>query len=315
MESNKTIHIPFYIRFDEWVSSHSLSGIWDSLIWLEELLPKLLEVSGIQSNEIKVNIKSVKWWCIIFWLDINLLILVELFRSAKAVHDFLAFIWPNFETICNIHRNINDYAAHNPVDFEIIKILLESWTLWTTLSYFLKKLIKILPNQKNYPITQIGDIEIPNSIAQKSHSLVQKSVCKRTINPIFEGRLTKMEYSDTDSFENSVEINPQNSWDYVSDNQQILPEWISWSKRKIIWEIVTIQKRKWNSATIRVNWLNKSIRDLTAYPVDTLHIEEFSKLFGMKNIEFEVEISRVSLYEKPKLIVHTLNNVEQQLPI
>ena len=78
-----TLQIPFYVRYDEWISTHSLSGIWESIIWLEELLPKLLEISGIQSEEIRVSIKEVKWGCIIFGLDIDILVAIEIFRNTQ----------------------------------------------------------------------------------------------------------------------------------------------------------------------------------------------------------------------------------------
>ena len=308
-----TLQIPFYVRYDEWISTHSLSGIWESIIWLEELLPKLLEISGIQSEEIKVNIKEVKWGCIIFGLDIDILVAIEIFRNTKDLYDII-----NFVDLAEVYKVWNDWVTNNQ-----LWALVLSTCIWSDvcreklkqiLSRFLIELIKILPSQKDFPTTKVDWKDIPVNIVQKSHNLVQKSSFKKTLQPIFEWKISSIEYGLDNKFEDNITITQQNCWDYISNDQQILPDWINGSRRIITWAIVSIQKRKWSSAIIRIKWLQKPHKDLISYPTESVTIDEFSKNFPYDNLQFDVEVSRVTLFEKPKLIVHSITNLTQNTP-
>jgi hypothetical protein len=312
---SENIQIPFYVRYDEWKNNHSLSGIWESLIWLEEIIPKLIEISWIRHEEIKVSIKDVKWWCITFGLDINLIAAVEIFKQAKELYDIL-----NFIDLWELYKEWNEWSKENPLGVELIL-----WTIWAWLHYkekikeilskFLVELLKILPLQKDKPNINIRWKYIPTKIAQKAHRLVQKSSFKKTLKPVFNWSVENVNFSEKNDFKNQVSIDKNNGWDYLSDKEQIIPEWwLHW------WKVVTgkfvgWQRKKWNSVIFRVNWLEKKYRDLVCYPDATnqMTITDFTPFLPDENLELSVDISRVTLYEKPKLIVHSIKNLDNQL--
>lgn len=318
MNSNK-IEIPFFIRYDEWIASHSLTWIGESIIGLEILLPKLIDVSGIDEEEISVKVTEVQWGCIIFSLSIDILIAIDIFKNVKDFYDVLQFLAPDISSmwaeIIKLHRDINDFAATNPVDYDLIKWTLGNWTLIMILSQFIKRLVKILPSQKNFPNTEFWDYVIPTKIAQKAHRLVNANIFNKTLHPFVDWKIKSIEFWTEISFNDREKIDARNFWDFLGEDQKILPDWIDWEIKSVQWKFVSWQIKKWKSLTFRVNGIKKSLRDLVCYPDESMEITDFTNFLAEESLSLKVEISRVSLYEKPKLIIHEISKTILSLDI
>ncbi len=52
---------------------------------------------------------------------------------------------------------------------------------------------------------------------------------------------------------------------------------------------------------------------LVCYPDPKMTITDFTHYLSDENLELSTEISRVTLYEKPKLIIHSITNINSQL--
>lgn len=308
---NQKISIPFYVRYDEWTSGHSLSWIWESIIWLEELLVKLVWVSWINEESISVEVKEAKTWCILFWLDINLILAIQIFKDIKEFYDIVNFIQPNITDIwtdlISLHSVINDFASKNPVDYDIIKAIWWSSIFVWILKWFLNNLIKILPSQKQSISTSYLWYNIPTKIALKSNKLLKSNSFKKTLNPFIDWKIKSIDFWIDENFSNWTNINQTNFWNYLSEDQKILPEWENWDIKNITWKFVWWQIKKWKSLTFRVDWLNKKLRDLVCFPDENKDINDLTTYLSSEKLTLKVEINRISLYEKPRLIIHEIN--------
>lgn len=306
------ITFPFFIRYDEWINDHSLIWIGESIIWLEYLLPKLINASWINDEEVFVKVVDVKWGCIIFWLSIDVVVAINIFKDLKDFYDILQFLTPDISAmwadIVKLHNDINNFASTNPVDYDLVKFVLKNGSLWVILSWFLKDLIKILPTQKNTPNTEFWNYNIPTKIAQKAHKLINTNIFKKIFHPFVDWKIKSIEFWLDESFKNRELITNWNFWEYLWEDQKILPDWLNWDIKLIQWKFVSWQRKKWNSLSFRVNWLQRSYRDLVCYPCDSMQITDFTDYLNEDNISLKVEISRVSLYEKPRLIIREINN-------
>lgn len=305
------LNIPFYVRYDEWIDIHSLSWIWESIIWLEELLIKLVKTSWLDDEKISVKIDSVEWWCITFCLNIDIIVAINIFKDLKDFYDILTFLTPDINLIwkeaIELHRKINDFASDNPVDYDLVKFLLTNWTLIWILKWFIKDLIKILPSQKDRLTTNYEWYSIPKSIAIKSQKIIKSNAFKKTLSPFIDEKINNIEFSTDKTFKKSTKINSNNFWDYLWKDQQILPEWRNWDVKEIQWKFVSWQVKKGKSLSFRINWLPKFLRDFTCYPDDSMEINDFTEYLSKDNLLLKVEVNRISLYTKPKLIIHDIS--------
>ncbi|MDD4530687.1 MAG: hypothetical protein PHO80_04015 [Candidatus Gracilibacteria bacterium] len=313
MQELNKITFQFFVRYDEGLNDHSLVGIGESIIGLEHLLPKLVNASGIDDEEVFVKVIDVKGGCIIFGLSVDVIVAINIFKDLKDFYDILQFLTPDISAmgaeIIKLHNDINNFASTNPVDYDLVKLFLDRGSLGILLSWFLKNLIKILPAQKNTPTTEFGNYVIPTKIAQKAHKLINTNIFKKTFHPFVDGKIKSIEFGIDESFGNREIITNGNFGEYLGEDQKILSDWLNGDMKIIQGKFVSWQRKKGNSLSFRVNGLQRSYRDLVCYPCESMQITDFTDYLNEDNISLKVEISRASLYEKPRLIIHEINNV------
>lgn len=313
--SQKRISNKIYIRYSwfEWLDL-DLKTLGESLIGFNSVIPEILSNTKL-NGEIKVSVVDVNQGSIIFWVELQVILTVlEAFRNIKELHEFLQVIDP--EQIKNLHTTINHFASENPVDYDIIKLVIEiiaAWGLWK----YLINLLNAGKDQKQTPITQWDGYDLPSRVAESLHRSITKNSFRKAFKPFVEARIQKLQVAPTLDFteQDISEITIQSFGDYLSENQEILPQLNNWDKITVQWKLIGLQSSKWDSMKVRFAGYPKNMRDFICYPESWTDTKDFRSFFKEDNLKMELEVVRESKYVKPRFIVHNMERSEITLNV
>lgn len=313
--SQKRISNKIYIRYSwfEWLEL-DLKTLGESLIGFNSVIPEILSNTKL-NGEIKVSVVDVNQGSIIFWVELQVILtLLEAFRNIKELHEFLQVVDP--EQIKNLHTTINHFASENPIDYDILKLVIEIMAAWGLWKYLIKA-FHALREQKKAPKIQWDWYNLPTRVAENFHRSITKNSFRKAFKPFVEARIHSLQVAPTLDFteKDIAEITIQNFWDYLSENQEILPQLNNWDKITVQWKLIGLQSSKWDSMKVRFAGYNKNMRDFICYPQSWTDTKDFRSFFKEDNLKMELEVVRESKYVKPRFIVHNMERSEVTLNI
>lgn len=305
-----------FIRFkgteEESDSQVSLSEFGESLTGFHSVLTELNAVMGI-TIEPEVQTTALRDGSVI--VD-----LVLFFRDTSdalpfdSVTDFVEFLKlaeePKaeevkgfFQSVQGAHRSINDWAAQNPVDFEIFKAALN--VFWVSV---VLKLIKEAGFFKN------GEDPKEKTLSRKKqrglHKMVKKRSFKKALAPLREDKAKSIEVSNDRKFKHAVMIDQHNMENYLADDDTILPHLKDGMTYDLHGTITSLKATRGDRMTLQIS------HEGDQYNLDTLPgpglTSKNYKDYYTESVNVRAEVHRSSLYKKPKLRLH---GIERRQPL
>jgi len=295
----------FYIKYEGKNnandSSVDLSVLGESILGFDFLIKELIKIIGIQ-GEVSVKAKRGREGSVIIDLILEIISKAP-FDNLQSYYEFLRFAGAELSKIDlskakDLHDKINSLAAKNALDLGL-------------LAYFLpigvKKLFKWLGKQKNKVVVEEGKAVIPVNYAVKMHKLIgrRNRNCKKALVPFIEDKVKKIQLSDKEDFSESVVIDDKNFPNYLSKNEEILPELVTNKKYKFYGKVVGLLSERGTYMKIKIEDLDRRYNSLVAFPGDGSTIKDFRKYFN-EDVLIVAHILRFTQYQKPKLVIDSI---------
>ncbi len=308
-----------FIRFkgteEESDSQVSLSELGESLTGFHSVLTELNCVMGI-TIEPEVQATALRDGSVI--VD-----LVLFFRDASdalpfdSVADFVEFLKlaeePKaeevegfFQSVEGAHRSINDWAAQNPVDFEVFKAALN--VFWVSV---VLKLIKKAGFFKKGEDTK--DKSLSRKKQRGLHKMVKKRSFKKALAPLREDKAKSIEVSNDRKFKHAVMIDQHNMENYLADDDTILPHLKDGVMYDLHGTITSLKATRGDRMTLQIGHEGE-LYNLDALPAPGLTSKNY-KDFYTESVNVRAEVHRSSLYKKPKLRLHGIELRQTQLEL
>ena len=275
-----------------------MKTLGESLIGFEEVIEGIFAISKIK-GDIGIRATKESEGSLVIEICIQLITHTP-FEKIPDLLDFLkvadiSVYQVALDYFSNTHRTLNDYVASNPVDAALV-------------TYFTSKMIAWARRQKR--LTQIA--ELPSPYAKQLHKLIKRKKFKKALKPFIEDEVSGIDVSPQRSFEQATTINTQNFEDYLSENEKILPELQNGSHHTFTGKIVGLQTARGESMKFEVDGLKRSERLLVAFPPDGRTTADYTHFYD-KVVQIDAEIVRRSLYQKPQLIIHTIDYAQTSI--
>lgn len=269
-----------------------LSSLGKSLIGFEEVINEVFKISKISGE---IDIKATKESSGSLVVEICIYVITHIpFEKAQDYLDFLRLADPAvyqtaLQHFTESHRSLNDYFAKNPLDFTLV-------------TGFITYLIGLARGQKRLTL----DNNIPANYAKKLHALVKRGKFKKALKPFIENEVTEITISPKRTFAKQTKITIENFEDYLSENEKILPDLENGSHHTFTGKIVGLQTARGESMKFEVDGFKRSERLLVAFPPDGRTTADYTRFYD-KVVQIDAEIVRRSLYQKPQLIICTID--------
>ena len=308
-----------FIRFkgteEESDSQVSLSELGESLTGFHSVLTELNSVMGI-TIEPEVQATALRDGSVI--VD-----LVLFFRDASdalpfdSVTDFVEFLKlaeePKaeevegfFQSVEGAHRSINDWAAQNPVDFEVFKAALNLF--WVSV------VLKLIQKAGFF---KKGEDPKDKTLSRKKqrglHKMVKKRSFKKALAPLREDKAKSIEVSNDRRFRHAVLIDQHNMENYLADDDTILPHLKDGVTYELNGTITSLKATRGDRMTLQIS------HEGDQYNLDTLPgpglTSKNYKDYYTESVNVSAEVHRTSLYKKPKLRLHGIELRQTQLEL
>ena len=308
-----------FIRFkgteEESDSQVSLSELGESLTGFHSVLTELNSVMGI-TIEPEVQATALRDGSVI--VD-----LVLFFRDASdalpfdSVTDFVEFLKlaeePKaeevegfFQSVEGAHRSINDWAAQNPVDFEVFKAALNLF--WVSV------VLKLIQKAGFF---KKGEDPKDKTLSRKKqrglHKMVKKRSFKKALAPLREDKAKSIEVSNDRRFRHAVLIDQHNMENYLADDDTILPHLKDGVTYELNGTIPSLKATRGDRMTLQIS------HEGDQYNLDTLPgpglTSKNYKDYYTESVNVSAEVHRTSLYKKPKLRLHGIELRQTQLEL
>lgn len=305
-----------FIRYNSNNGLYSISELWESLIWLE----KLLKTSSNLYNmnwDFDVKLKKASEWSIIFdiliWAHSDLIYLFN--DNLKTYLDFLLSVNYNEyliiinninNDVLNWYKNLESFFADHPITYDISKYIL-NWILIYFIWWKIVKNIKILNiNPINIQFNQYLTVNQINIIQND----IKKWKFQEFLSPIIEWEIDEINIwnYENDIMNTKVEISNSNFDNYLSEWQEILPQFENNSIHILPWKITSMQVNRWETMKYNTKIADKEY-NLILLAKDWDHIDDYKQYFN-QNIILRCRIIRESLYKKPKLVIEWIERFQ-----
>lgn len=302
-----------YIKY-ETTGSFDLGLIGESFSGLNSILKDLSEMTGI-NGEIDIQTSKIEFGSIEVFNAIQITITALPFTSPQDLLNFLQVASPEmYKEAChylsgglNVRRDLNDYFADHAFDAIVIVELTKS---------FITNSWKWAAKQRNHITTkdaQLGDISKAN--ANKLRTMVSSGKFRKVLKPLTEGNIHSLSVKTSQhSPRSSVTVGAQDIENYLPDKDQILPEFINGTTHFLTGELRNLQSAHGEIIKIRLDGAAKQYSLITAKPHDGQTTEDYLPFYH-KQIAFEAEVVRASMYKRPDFVIKSMSiNQLEMLP-
>ena len=322
MFDEKKMKKTLYIKYTEQNPSDlsiGLSTLWKSLISIEKSIENSFKLSKI-NGDLNTKVIEAKKWSIIFTICIDFVLNNWIpFDNIQNFLDFLTLAnyqtYENYRDILtqtfNWYTTLEKLIADHPLAYDIAKYF---WSLVVTYIWIAKvaKTIAIYQSTINQPIHITNNYYCTPEQLQEIKSEVIKWSFNDILSPLIEDEISQLEvwtFNEEWSTESWVIIKSSDLWSYLSDWQEILPNFLNDTMYNIPWRITAMQVSRWESMQFKtnLNWKNRYLKLKSPDPV-----EEYRSDFN-QDVILEAKVQRDSLYKKPTLILQKVANVATPL--
>lgn len=284
----------------------ALDVLGESIVGFDTVIKQTVRVLKIQGDvSVKVHIAEDK--SIDFGVIIDLISGVSQipFENVQAYLDFLALVGKQvaskgFEWGSQAHDDLNALYARYPLDAAL-------------LGYGIVRLIAWARKQKKAPVIQDDDgKQLPKNYAIRLHKLIKRRVFKKALVPFVEEQVSEIEIKATYKPEQPAVINNKNFEEYLSEEEQILPDYENGKVYRFVGTIVGLESSRGEYMKFKADGIKREHSLLVAFPGDDQKTEDFLE-FYKKQVLIEAEVIRKSLYQKPKLVVRSIDLMQKPL--
>jgi len=283
-----------------------LKTLGESIVGFNSVIKETVKVLRIH-GEVSVKASVVKDGSIIFEILTELSSIVSSipFENLQSFLDFLELVGKQtvsdgFALASKAHEDLNSLYAKYPLDA-------------TLLGYGIVKLIAWAKRQKK--VVTIQDDEgkfLPKNYAIRLHKLIKKRVFKKALIPFVEEEVSEIEIRAVYELRQPVIINNQNFEEYLSEEEQILPEYENGKVYRFVGSIVGLESSRGEYIKFKIDGIERKYSLLIAFPGNGKNTEDFLE-FYKKQVLIEAEVMRKSFYQKPKLIIRSIDLMQKPL--
>ncbi len=300
------IFLKYMGSYTENDSEIPLSDLGKSLVSFERLVGDLVKICRINGDVVVTATASREGSHIVDTIiHINGTIGQLPFDSPEYLIQFLKIAGDNslqkatayFNDLSNMRDGLNSYFSKYPVDFAI-------------LSGVIAYLIKKAKEQKHSPLPE--DNELPTRIAKELYGLIKRNGFKGLISPIVNETAVEIEISPERSFRGeSAKINEANFEDYLTADNEILPDFVNGLEVVLEGEITSLKSTRGDSLTFQ--YIDSgTVYNLDLFPPNGKNTKNYVRFYKEK-VRVTAIVERNSMYKKPKLHLLEIEQVQYSL--
>jgi len=298
----------FVISYDfESNEGFDLALIGTSFVGFDKVMKELLVYAGL-TDKVEVRTTRVKQGSVDVF---NAIFSINPFfiQDPMQLLEFLKIAGPELTQGVNgflaIKKDLNDYYADNPLDFEISLLV----------TAYLINSIRLAGKTKQSDKSIIESTSAsPRQIA-RLRKMVNKGFYKKALLPITQGNVTKVKLSAISKRKkHAVTITDDNVGDFLPDTEQILPQFNDGDFVTLSGELQMLGSTHGDSMKIRVRDIDPKNNLLEAKLSEGLDIIDYRELFK-QGIYVEAEIRRKNMFKKPELIIYNLASLQEKLEL
>lgn len=297
------IFLKYMGSYTENDSEIPLSDLGKSLVSFEKLVGDLVKICRINGDVVVTATASRKGSHIIDTIvHINGAIGQIPFDSPEYLIQFLKIAgddsWQKvteyFKDLNHIREGMNGYFSKNPMELALLSVVIP---------YLIKK----AKEQKRSPIPK--DDELPQRIAKELYGLIKKNGFKGLVSPIVNDSVIEIEISpDRDFRGGTTKINESNFEDYLTADNEILPDFVNGLEVVLDGEITSLKSTRGDSLTFQ--WIDSgTVYNLELFPPNGKNTKNYVKFYKEK-VRVTAVVERTSMYKKPKLHLLEIEHVQ-----
>ena len=303
-----------FIKFESENNSFDLIALSNSFKGLNTTIEELFKISKID-GELKIDVKQIKPGSILSELGFIITVGEQAFHRMPDLIDFIKIASPiAYQEACRqLSEQIFDInnTYHSAEEFwRNHSLLTDLGTLFG--SVYIPRMIEKARLYKRNAISEENDI--PEVYAEKLHKMISDGKFKKIVEPIKDNSFDRIVVSGREDFSNPAVIDNDNFEDYLSEEEQILPEWIDGQERRLTGEIVALQSMYGDKMKVRIDQISSVIGSLVAYPPEDKQTREFRELYNEK-VNIKANIIRKSMYKNPELGIVDITRVQERLDL
>lgn len=213
-----------------------------------------------------------------------------------------------FNALETTQDTLNDYFSKRPLDLAIATACIAK--LFIILRRIGKE--KKLKTEEEI-VRELGD-DIPERIANELLILLKKKSIYKAITPLVEDVAKSIEIDTSKEFKNPVvRIDQENFQDFLTDDDQILPDYENGMTYPFDGEITSIKSTRGDSMTFHTK-IGDKVYNLDLFPEEG-YTTKFYLEYYQENVHLFGTVIRKSLYNKPKLRVHKIELNQSKLEL
>jgi len=272
-----------------------LDVLGDSLKGFNDVIEHILRIPNIQ-GDISIKAHKVDQGSIIFELYIQFINHLA-FISPKDYLDFLsvAGVKVPIEILTGVHMSLNELFAKYPFDAFLTGL-------------FITKMIERSGQQKRLT----PDPSLPSHFTIDLHRIISRKTYRKALRPFIEDEVSEIEIWPKRDKSKKTLISVDNFENYLSEDAQILPQYENGKLYKFKGKIVGLESSRGEYLKFKAEGLEREYSLLIAFLEDDKATEDYIR-FYKKRVVINAEILRKSMYQKPKLIIKSLEILDQEL--
>lgn len=294
-------------EWDEAEKGFNMATLGESLIGFHAVLEEYFELSKIQGDfeirTVKVREGSVEL--------INILHVVlsgHPFVSIPALYDFLEATNPEalmhakefFSAIGNAGKTVDDYLNAKPFQGALVAGAIPAFMI-----YLLQK----QQTRKDPDANR----SIPRRYANKLDQMQDKNIYRRALKPLADGGFKRIKVAQLGvTSPKEVSIGENDLEDYLSDESQILPDFINGQEVSLIARVVGLQSTRGETVKLKVEDIDPMNNLLMAHPPDGKGTEHYRDMYG-ETVVLTAEVYRKSMYKRPELLIRSMTKRQSEL--
>lgn len=286
-----------------------MSSLGESMIGFHAVLNELFDISSIQ-GELSVRTVKVKEGSVELISILDIVLNGHAFSSIPALYDFLETTNEDllktaqdfFSALGNTGKTINDFFNENQFLSGLAADFIAGYMIY---------LIGKQQGRKDKDASR----DIPKRYANKLDQLQQRNVYRRALKPLTDGEFKSIKVAQL-AVDNPKEvvIEEKNLNDYLSDDSQILPDFVNGQEVQLVAKVVGLQSTRGETVKLKVDNIDPNNDLLVAHTPEGIGAESFRDLYSEK-VTVSAEVYRKTMYKRPELLIKSMEKNQSELTL
>lgn len=286
-----------------------MSTLGESMIGFQAVINELFTMSKIQ-GEIEVKTLKVKEGSVELINVLEVVTGAVPFNSVPAMLDFFEATSLNslkqaqefFGSIGNVGKGINEFLNENSF-------------IASNITSFVAIYITYLMGKQQGRNEKDAAKSIPKRYANRLEQLRDKNSYKRALKPLTTGEFKNIQIMPLAvNNPREVVITEEHLEDYLSEDSEILPNFINGQEVQLTARIVGLQSTKGETIKLKVENIDPYNSLLIAHPPVGMGAEHFRDMYG-ETVILTAEVYRRTMLKRPELLLRSMDKHQQQLDL